>query len=220
MNAVITSAVPARCLPLLNTIMDALRSDGYVVIDDALPAALANALQQRVAEIKRIGDLKQAGIGRHDDHAIARSIRQDSIHWLDRSEPSETAWLTAMEHLRGYANRELLLGLFEYESHFAYYPPGAGYKTHYDSFRGQSNRILSTVYYLNEEWQPGDGGELALYNEQDQLLSTVAPVFNRLVVFLSEEFPHEVLPATKERFSIAGWFRLNKGQDLFQTRYR
>ncbi|MEC7468361.1 MAG: 2OG-Fe(II) oxygenase, partial [Pseudomonadota bacterium] len=23
------------------------------------------------------------------------------------------------------------------------------------------------------------------------------------------EFPHEVLPATRDRFSIAGWFRVN-----------
>ena len=214
MNAVINSALPASCLPLLNTIMDALRSDGYVVIDDALPAALANALQQRVAEIKRIGDLKQAGIGRRDDHTIARSIRQDSIHWLDRSEASETGWLTAMEHLRGYANRELLLGLFEYESHFAHYPPGAGYKKHYDAFKGQSNRVLSTVYYLNKNWQPGDGGELAIYDAEDQLITRVQPVLNRLVIFLSEEFPHEVLPAKNHRYSIAGWFRVNNSRDI------
>jgi len=27
------------------------------------------------------------------------------------------------------------------------------------------------------------------------------------VIFLSERFPHEVLPAKKKRHSIAGWFR-------------
>jgi SM-20-related protein len=30
-----------------------------------------------------------------------------------------------------------------------------------------------------------------------------------LVVFLSEEFPHEVLPTATDRYSIAGWFRVN-----------
>lgn len=30
-----------------------------------------------------------------------------------------------------------------------------------------------------------------------------------LVVFLSEEFEHEVLPAKRDRYSIAGWFRVN-----------
>jgi len=29
-------------------------------------------------------------------------------------------------------------------------------------------------------------------------------------VFLSDKFPHEVLPAKKKRHSIAGWFRVDK----------
>jgi SM-20-related protein len=213
-NAINNSATPARCLPLLNTVMDALPSDGYVVIDDALPDALARALQQRILAIKNTGDLKKAGIGRRQDHTIARNIRQDCIQWMDRSDASESGWLTAMERLRGCANRELLLGLFEYESHFAHYPPGAGYKKHYDAFKGQSNRVLSTVYYLNENWQPGDGGELAIYDDEGQLITQVQPVLNRLVIFLSEEFPHEVLPAKNHRYSIAGWFRVNNSRDL------
>ena len=214
MNAINNSAVPSRCLLLLNTIMDALRNDGYVVIDDALPTALSHALQQRILAIKSTGDLKVAGVGRRDDHTIARNIRQDSIQWMNRSEASESGWLTAMEHLRCYANRELLLGLFEYESHFAHYPPGAGYKKHYDAFKGQSNRVLSTVYYLNDNWQPGDGGELAIYDDKGQQITQVQPMLNRLVIFLSEEFPHEVLPANTHRYSIAGWFRVNNSRDI------
>jgi len=38
---------------------------------------------------------------------------------------------------------------------------------------------------------------------------------NRLVIFLSEEFPHEVLPANTHRYSIAGWFRVNNSRDIF-----
>ena len=38
---------------------------------------------------------------------------------------------------------------------------------------------------------------------------TVTPNFGTIVVFLSEEFPHEVLPALRDRYAIAGWFRLN-----------
>jgi SM-20-related protein len=30
-----------------------------------------------------------------------------------------------------------------------------------------------------------------------------------VVIFLSERIPHEVLPATRDRYSIAGWFRVN-----------
>jgi SM-20-related protein len=39
-------------------------------------------------------------------------------------------------------------------------------------------------------------------------LIRVAPECGKLVIFLSEDFPHEVLPATQLRQSIAGWFRI------------
>jgi SM-20-related protein len=35
------------------------------------------------------------------------------------------------------------------------------------------------------------------------------PTYGTLVVFLSDEFPHEVLKAHRDRYSIAGWFRVN-----------
>ena len=70
--------------------------------------------------------------------------------------------------------------------------------------------------YLNPNWAPGDGGELTLYHsdqnhhgEQSQSMLTVTPSMGTLVAFLSEEFPHEVLPAKRDRYAIAGWFRVN-----------
>ena len=111
----------------------------------------------------------------------------------------------------------MFIGLFDYEIHFAHYPVGAFYKKHLDAFRcnrqqGQSNRVLSTVLYLNHAWQLGDGGELLLYAEDDdnKVLETILPECGRLVIFLSEKLPHEVLPAKRERKSIAGWFRVNE----------
>lgn len=58
-----------------------------------------------------------------------------------------------------------MLGLFSFESHFAHYAPGAFYKTHVDAFKGQANRVLSVVYYLNEAWGAKDGGEMVLYSD-------------------------------------------------------
>lgn len=37
---------------------------------------------------------------------------------------------------------------------------GDFYLKHLDSFRGNENRKLTTVFYLNENWTPADGGEL------------------------------------------------------------
>jgi SM-20-related protein len=115
-----------------------------------------------------------------------------------------------VEQLRVYLNRRLFLGLFSYEGHFAHYEPGAFYKRHVDAFRGESNRVLTTVFYLNWGWQAEDGGELLLYEEnQTEAFARVIPRMGKLAVFLSEEFPHEVLPAKRDRYSIAGWYRVN-----------
>ena len=66
------------------------------------------------------------------------------------------------------------------------------------------------MLYLNDDWQASDGGELVVYDEHSQeVLHRVLPSAGTLVCFLSEEFPHEVLPAHRDRMSIAGWFRID-----------
>lgn len=193
----------------LTKIASDLRKDGYAIIDNAFLDTMPATLSHRLHSLAEADAMRRAGIGRGDDLVKRKDIRGDEIHWLSAEHESESLWVQTMAWFRRELNRELLLGLFSYESHFSHYPPGAFYKKHSDAFRGQANRVLSTVYYLNPDWQPGDGGELIIYNEADELLERVEPVFNRLVVFLSEEFPHEVLPAMKDRYSIAGWFRVN-----------
>ena len=80
--------------------------------------------------------------------------------------------------------------------------------------------MLSLVLYLNEEWHEDYGGELWLYpsvlegtdivdTASTEPLVRISPQYGRVVLFMSEEFPHEVRPATQDRFSLAGWFRLN-----------
>jgi SM-20-related protein len=66
------------------------------------------------------------------------------------------------------------------------------------------------VFYLNERWVEKDGGELLLYkDEQASPLLIVPPLFNSGIIFLSDVFPHEVLTSHSDRYSIAGWFRVN-----------
>ena len=198
-----------RYTPLFDNIAERLRSDGYAIIDDAFDPSLAPDLLGYAEALRASGDMQRAGIGRGDEQEQNTAIRKDRIHWLSSDSAAPASWLPAMEALRLHLNRRLFLGLFSYESHIAHYSTGDFYKKHLDAFRGEANRILSTVYYLNPDWLPENGGELAIFDEQDQLLQMVAPVANRLVIFLSEEFPHEVRPARADRYSIAGWFRLN-----------
>jgi SM-20-related protein len=200
----------------LDTIADALVEQGYLIIDNILPVSLLNALQMHFDQLQS-EEFKLAGIGRQTGFQVQETIRADKIHWITANTAATTEFLHWMDALRVGFNHRLFMGLFDYESHFACYPIGAFYKKHLDAFRGkdgqrQSNRVLSTVLYLNENWPSENGGDLLIYSEDDtQVIQRVAPVFGRLVIFLSEKFPHEVLPAQRERKSIAGWFRINEG---------
>lgn len=195
----------------------ALRHDGYVVVEDALPAPVLDALVRRLRQADD-DEFDRAGVGRDGDHGYRPAVRRDLIAWL-RGDDDATRWfLDWAELMRRELNRRLFLGLFEYECHFAWYPAGSFYATHVDAFRGESNRVVSTVLYLNPDWSADDGGELVIYRPVEvdrdgaEMLTVeriVAPRHATLVMFLSEEFPHEVLPTVRPRFSIAGWYRLN-----------
>jgi SM-20-related protein len=75
--------------------------------------------------------------------------------------------------------------------------------------QGKKNRILTTVLYLNEDWQTRDGGELVVFEMTGKtVVTTVNPTFGTMIIFLSEAFPHEVLLSRATRRSIAGWFRV------------
>lgn len=203
---VITLLFGKNMLPT-DSIITALREQGFIVIDNALPDDIALSLQ--TVAYDHLESFQPAGIGRAEDKQVVKKIRGDEISWISGDTPATQQYLDIMQDIQQNLNRACLLGLKRYEAHYAYYPPGGFYKRHVDAFRGGNNRMVTTVYYLNKNWQPSHAGELRLYGEQEQWLADIAPVHNRLLVFMSEEFPHEVLPTTEDRFSVAGWFRID-----------
>ncbi|EGA67989.1 hypothetical protein VISI1226_08689 [Vibrio sinaloensis DSM 21326] len=195
----------------MNQLIDALFTQGYYVWDDFLTPSQVAQLRDCIPE-----NWKKARIGRNEEVTREASIRSDKIQWL-RPEMGQpvSAFLDKMEQIRLEANRHFFLGLFEYEAHFAKYEKGDFYQKHLDCFQGNENRRLTTVFYMNEEWNEADAGELVVYDLNDKPLLTLPPKAGRLFVFFSELFPHEVLPTQSERFSIAGWFRVNGVKDNF-----
>jgi len=192
---------------LYSKITDALVCDGYIIIENALNPELSSQLKNFALSQT---DFKQAGISGAGDLHLDAKRRRDKIHWLDEDATVQSQFLDFTNGLKNYLNRELYLGLSYYESHFSIYEKGDFYETHVDAFKNSKNRVVTTVYYLNDEWKDSDGGELVVYDEDDKFLAKVLPKSNTLVVFMSEKFPHEVLPAKRKRYSIAGWFRVDK----------
>jgi SM-20-related protein len=192
--------------PLLTLVGDDLASQGWshqrLVLSTELTAALAEECRARAAT----GSLAPASVGRGEGQQIREGIRGDRIHWLEPGQSAASdAYLGLMDELRQRLNRELYLGLEDFECHFALYPPGAFYQKHLDRFRDDDRRAVSVVAYVNADWRPEQGGALRLHLAEGE--HDVLPEGGSLVVFLSADLPHEVLPASRERLSLAGWFR-------------
>lgn len=174
----------------------------HFVAED-LTRALADECRRREAE----GRLTPAGVGRAAALAVREGIRGDRIQWLEAGQAEACdRYLALMNALRQALNRQFFLGLEEFECHFAFYPPGAFYQTHLDRFRDDDSRTVTAVLYLNPDWQPEDGGCMRLHLP-DEPPRDVPPCAGSLVVFMSGEVPHEVLPTRTDRLSLTGWFR-------------
>lgn len=200
----------------IDDIADALSEEGYIVIPRALDVSVLNGLQQRVTSLSPEQWLS-AGVGRNTDFQKNKKIRSDNIFWISKDDPQESAFLQNMELLRQGLNQRLYMGLFDFEGHFATYPEGAYYQKHVDALRGRSNRMLTVILYLNKDWSIEDGGQLLMYPEHQEgqkkePIQRVVPEMGTMVVFLSEQFPHEVLESHRQRYSLTGWFRINSSQ--------
>jgi len=194
---------------LIDDIAEALAQRGFIQLQQFLPELLADQLMHEAKRLSSIG-FKPAGIGRNNSQQLNSQVRTDSTLWLSGNSAPQQAYLDWMEQLRTGLNRRLFMGLFDFECHFSHYAKSDFYRRHLDAFKGRSNRILSTVFYLNENWNKNDGGELLLYaDEQASPLLALPPLFNSCIIFLSDTFPHEVLVSHNDRYSIAGWYRLN-----------
>ena len=185
----------------------AIAQRGYGLMHDAVAGSTVEGLRVRARELDRAGAFAPAHVGRGGNRVAQTDIRGDRIAWLGDTDSSAEQALTAwLEALRLACNRELFLGLDDFEGHYAIYPEGARYARHRDRFRDDDARVVSCVLYLNDSWQASDGGALRLYTAGDDFVD-VTPAAGTFVAFLAADFDHEVLAASRERLAFTGWFR-------------
>lgn len=188
-----------------------LENQGWGVADAALPAGLADGLLQECQRSWQAGAFHEAHVGRGAGKNLSTVIRGDSILWLETENAQQYvneffAWAA---DLRSALNQRYFLGLKSEEFHFARYPAGNGYQKHLDQHRGQNERKISLVLYLNPDWKDADGGQLRLFSpdDPDKEVALISPRMGRLVLFKSDVVPHEVLPCFQIRSSLTGWYR-------------
>ena len=185
-----------------------LADRGYAVAHATLPLTIIGDLRERALALDGAGAMTRGGVGRGAARSERGDVRGDRLAWLadQPHDAPEAAAMALFEELRATCNRTLTLGLFEFESHYALFPPGTTYARHRDRFRDDDARVLSCVLYLNDDWQSGDGGALRLHLHDGDALE-IPPTGGTLVAFLSEAFDHEVLPSRRTRIALTGWFR-------------
>jgi len=200
----------ASSIQINQHVAERLANDGWYVGESIFDAELSARLHDRAYELAGGGALQPARVGRNMATQTQAEIRRDDTLWLaDQPEDAaERAAALAVTSLRLALNEALFAGLRSAELHFARYAPGTFYRRHRDRFRDDDGRVITVVFYLNNDWSPDAGGELVLYTDDgDSVLTRVLPSAGTMVCFLSERFPHEVLPATRERLSLTGWLR-------------
>jgi SM-20-related protein len=189
----------------------AIEQRGYCIVHGFMGASAVAALAAECRALDAQSKLLPAAVGRGGSRRREPAIRGDRTLWFERHAPTpaQARYWERLDALRLALNRALLLGLDELEAHYAVYPPGKSYARHRDRFRDDDARVVSSVLYLNTEWNDADGGALRIHLPAGGPAEhvDVPPLGGTLALFLSAEFEHEVLPATRERVSIAGWFR-------------
>jgi SM-20-related protein len=184
--------------------VDQLSENDYVVIDNFLSPELYQVVRGFLLRKLEEDEFERAGLGSVFNNQLDTSIRGDFTYWLDKNRDNElSVAFDLIEEIKFTLNRYCFLSLSGYEFHLAHYPAGTFYKRHVDQFKDKSNRMISVIIYLNEGWQKGDGGELKIYKEDEEL--TIDPIASRCVMFKSADVPHEVMQTNVGRYSLTGW---------------
>jgi SM-20-related protein len=189
----------------IDAIADGLADKGYAIIDKFLSPEETKSIRDLDDFKDALLHFKKAGIGKDADKQINEGVRGDYIQWIEKetAPPEIGIYLNRLAELISHLNRTLFLSLKDYEVHKTVYPTGTFYKRHLDQFKKDDHRKLSIICYLNEDWQPEEGGQLRMHLPEGPV--DVFPTAGKLVCFRSDQIEHEVLIATRERMSLTGW---------------
>lgn len=178
--------------------LDTFVTDGWLIIDDVFNNTALLALQAESGFIDYRDAALTAGVR-------ISNIRGDRIRWITESFFAGYFYLQSINTLASLFNRSLFAGIRHSEAHYACYPTGFGYQWHSDNPAGRDERVISAVFYLNDDWEATDGGALEVVDKHG-IHHEVMPVANRLTIFDSD-LRHQVQTAHRQRYSIATWMR-------------
>lgn len=194
---------------IFTQLIDSFIANGVGKCYDFLNPELIQQLSKNILRLYGQESFKEAGTSNHKT-VVNKAVRSDYIYWLDKAHKDkfEQQFFTLIDAFVAELNNSCYTGITDYEFHYALYPAGAFYTKHLDQFRSNDSRKYSMIFYLNESWLEGDGGELCIHKADTQQM-LIAPEAGVSVFFDSSELMHEVLLTHKPRMSITGWLKVS-----------
>ncbi len=135
------------------------------------------------------------------------NIRNDRTFWIqdDTKHPVGIEILHFLDQIKNSLRDYFRISLTHYECHLAIFDEGHFYHKHTDQKKTDNHRFFSFVIYLNSDWSDTDGGQLAIYKDNEPPIF-IQPEMPQMIIFKSELL-HEVLVAQRQRLSLTGWMR-------------
>ena len=183
----------------VDQILDDLDQHGFSIVDDAYSSEYQHAVSQEC--LSHLNEFRNAAI----QNGVVNNIRSDHILWLQPEFQISHRHIQTLQQFSQILNRAFYLGIKDVEAHFACYHAGEFYTLHRDNPQDKNGRMISSVYYLHDQWQKDWGGELRLQDKHGQW-HIIQPKPNRMALFQSDLL-HEVLISKQQRLSITAWLR-------------
>lgn len=158
--------------PLPGAAIAALRTTGFAVVPEFLSPSAVLAVKSDISALRGGGRFASAGVGDASTNRLDASVRQCEQCFLypqlKHGGGGDQAGRSVLYDSLGALAAELqrdggpALDALLTEGLYARYPGGGYYRRHVDSVAGTASEIRQWSYllYLNEQWQPGDGGEV------------------------------------------------------------
>ncbi len=208
----------------------------HVVIDDFLPLDVANRVASEFSSVnKQSWRLAGPGDSKHTDDPDVEKISMsdeegfpDSIRQLMHSMQSGI-FIRFIERLTGY--RHLNADPHNFGCGLHSTGRGGRLMLHVDASRHPNkdfHQLINLIYYCTPDWKDQYGGHLELWDkEAKQCVKSVAPTFNRAVIFYTGRYSYHghpqpvTCPSGMRRNSMALYFYTTKKEqsDIKHSNY-
>lgn len=163
--------------------IQALETNGYVVVPEFLSADLQQALRTDVFQLRSNDKFNAARVGStKNTHLLNKELRVTETCVLGNALQDTNTARSYLYQILAFMRRDLedessntneLLDTDGGELLYAYYPAGGFYRKHVDAMPNSPSmqRCYSVLLYLNQNWKTRDAGQLRLYNRSVCALS-------------------------------------------------